>query len=301
MISEAKAYAKINLHLEVLNKRTDGYHNIFSLMASTEVSDLLKLEDLRIDDDSCRKPSIEIVSSGGLFPEIIDSLPVENNLITKAVAAYFNHTGLSGRVSLSVEKNIPSGAGMGGGSSDAAAALKLINSQLKRLEAPVLMEIGAKLGADVPYCLTGGFCLCEETGSKISPLEGALPYFVLLVNCGIHVDTAWAYRSLNRSPETPASRDDIEFKKGLIREGLQKGDISPFRQVIKNDFEGPVFREHPFLKHLREEIYSFKADISFMTGSGSTMVGLFRDRDWAEKARDHLYSKGNSVFLTIFQ
>ena len=175
MTYSAKAYAKVNLHLEVLNKRSDFYHNIFSFNASLDIFDRLTFKRLNVFNKKSGDISIDIQPEGGEYHDIIISIRNEDNLISKAIKAYLNRIGKSASISIAVEKNIPAGAGLGGGSSDAAAALKLINSYFtdknEGLAENELRQIGAKIGADIPYCLSGGFAICEGTGDIIEDLK----------------------------------------------------------------------------------------------------------------------------------
>ncbi len=165
MTDSIRAHAKVNLHLEVLNRRDDGYHNIFSLMASVALHDLLKLEE-----SSARELSggidiaVAVKNNGGIHGSVIDSIPAHENLIARAATLYYERAGMNGKAVFSIEKNIPAGAGLGGGSSDAAAALKLLNGRLGKFRDDELAEMGSKIGADIPYCLHGGFAIGRGIG-----------------------------------------------------------------------------------------------------------------------------------------
>ena len=299
-VAREKAYSKINLHLEVLNKRNDGYHNVFSLNASLDLFDLLKLNKIDIFKDLCQETLIEIIPQGGEFEEIIRSIEIEENLISKSIETYFKRIGKRGRVSISIEKNIPIGAGLGGGSSDAAATFRLLNNYFKRIDNSELLKLGSMVGADVPYCLTGGFAICEGIGNRIEKLEGKLDNYVLFVNTGMYVNTEDAYKGLNRNHKKHYKEVELEEKREKIREGVQRGDINYFKFFLKNDFEEPVFERYPEIRAIKEEIKDFEAEFVTMTGSGSVLIGLFRDFQKARMAEMNLQKRVKQVYITRF-
>jgi 4-diphosphocytidyl-2-C-methyl-D-erythritol kinase len=301
LASQIRAYAKVNLHLEVLNRRKDGYHNIFSLMANVALYDLLKLESLNVFNSRNGAVNVTIDSVNGSHKSLLDSIPVRDNLITKAATAYLEKSGLRGDVVFSIQKNIPAGAGLAGGSSDAAAALKLLNEQLSGFSPEALMSLGSELGADVPYCLKGGFAVCLGIGDIVRPVAGSLPYWVLIVNDGIHVDTGSAYRALKRSEKTESGAEKaIEIKTGQMVDAISKGSIEMLRRIAANDFEKPVFEVHPAIGKLKEKLYGFGADFSAMTGSGSSVIAIFMQKKKAEEAQTDLKGVYKEVILTHF-
>ncbi|MFH0975191.1 MAG: 4-(cytidine 5'-diphospho)-2-C-methyl-D-erythritol kinase [Spirochaetota bacterium] len=298
MTDTVRANAKVNLHLEVLNKRSDSYHNIFSLNASLDLFDRLTFKRLTISE-KCSDIRIDVHADGGVYADIISSIAVEDNLITKAVKLYLSRTGKTGEISVLVEKNIPSGAGLGGGSSDAAAALRLLNAHCSKLnvglEESELLKLGAELGADVPYCLCGGYAVCRGIGDEIEGIEGKLKYWVLLANCGIMVNTGKAYKALKRENNTPVNEPEIKKKKALFKEGIKQRNINIFKDILKNDFEDPVFSEYPEIRNLKNELADYNPDYAAMTGSGSTVIGLFKDKRRAEIAKDALSKKAKVI------
>jgi 4-diphosphocytidyl-2-C-methyl-D-erythritol kinase len=292
------ACAKINLHLRVLNKREDGYHNIVSLMASIGIHDLLKLEDIRETGDAGQ--SAVIYNRGGACGDITESIPAGQNLIEKASKAYFRTAGIDAAAVFGLEKNIPAGAGMGGGSTDAAAALMLLNSRFRRLSDEQMMETAGEIGADVPFCMRGGMAICRGTGDRITPIESVLSHSVLIVNAGIHVSTAKAYRSMNRDSAMPCDPAALEDEIEAIRKGAAEGDIETIAGRLANDFEGPVFREHPELPAIKRAIVEGGAVYSAMTGSGSSIIGLFRSAGEAERVSVPFRRKGWYAMVTGF-
>jgi 4-diphosphocytidyl-2-C-methyl-D-erythritol kinase len=299
---KARAYAKVNLHLEVLNKRSDQYHNIFSLNASLDLFDRLTFKRLNISNKS-KNIQIEIYPDGGECVDILSSISVEENLITKAVKKYMNRIEKSGEFSIFIEKNIPAGAGMGGGSSDAAAVLRLLNNYFIKSNEGIseeeLIHLGAIIGADIPYCLSGGYAICEGIGEIVENIEGKLKYWVLVANCGIRVNTAGAYRALRRDGNTVLTKSGIEEKKILFKEGIKKGNINSFKHILKNDFEYPVFSEHSELKNIKNIISKYDPEYVTMTGSGSSIIGLFKNKEDAQNAKKGLNNKAR-VLLTKF-
>lgn len=302
MANSIRAHAKINLHLEVLNRRDDGYHNIFSLMASVALFDLLKLDDIKVHKSvGSVDIAVAVRSKGGSHADVIDSIPPHENLIAKASTIYLERMGMNGTAAFSVRKDIPSGAGLGGGSSDAAAALKLLNGSLNAYPEDGLAEIGLKIGADVPYCLKGGFAICRGIGEIVVPVPGALRCWVLIVNDGIHVDTGSSYKALQRSPDIGRDREAAIGKATrLITGALVNKSIEGLKSIAKNDFEEPAFRQHPRIAEMKERVYGQEADFAIMTGSGSSVVGLFSSKEKAEKAKSKLSKYYREVILTKF-
>jgi 4-diphosphocytidyl-2-C-methyl-D-erythritol kinase len=299
--NKIRAYAKVNLHLEVLNRRDDGYHNIVSLMANVELHDLLKLESFDLYDSRKGEVHVTIVSTGGTHKGLVGSIPAGDNLITRAASAYLGKKNMCGNIVFSIEKNIPAGAGLAGGSSDAAAALKLLNGKLSGLTEEEMTLIGSGIGADVPYCLQGGFALCRCTGEIVVPVPGKFPYWVLIANDGIHVDTALAYKSLKRNTEIDQPREAAVGKR--IREivnAVSRGSAETLRQVAVNDFECPVFKQHPKIGKLKERLYTLGADFSTMSGSGSSVIGIFKKKDRAVRAQTKLEGECREVIFTKF-
>ncbi len=282
-----KAYAKINLHLEILNKRDDGYHNIFGLFASISYFDLLKLE--KIDVSKKKGDSrVEIEIRGGEFSQDIEKLPPSENLVTKAALQFLKKQGLSGRLGFSLEKNIPAGGGLGGGSSDAAAALRLLNRKIPGLKKAELGEIAAVIGSDVPYCLQGGIALCQGRGELIEQVQGGLNYFVVAANCGIHIDTGWAFKQLGRDINTGIEQSELNKKKNLMKKAAAEGSFGIIKDYLKNDFQEKVFEFHREVANIYENLMRMNAEYVTMTGSGSTVLGLFAERVAAEKAAEYL-------------
>ncbi len=296
---ETKAYAKVNLHLEVLNRRTDGYHNIFTLMASVDLFDLLKLTNIKLHDEH-ERVVVDIVPSGGEFAELINGIPTEDNIISRAVRAYLREIGKSGDVTISIEKNIPAGAGLGGGSSDAAAVLRLLNGYVKKMSDNELMCTASSVGADVPFCVKGGYAICEGIGDRVENIDGGIDCWALIANNDIHIDTGKAYNALGRQLEFEVNLAEMARMKELMRKSLKTGDLKQLWPHLKNDFEHVVFEEYPEIKMSKDLISEHNPDAIFMTGSGSSVVGLFEDYNTAKSANTKLRKSVQRVFFTKF-
>ncbi len=289
-----KAPAKVNLHLQVLNRRKDGFHNLLSIMAEVGVYDLLKLESFEVEPGS-GPADVEIVNSGGRYSDVLESIPSGENIISVAVKSYLVSLRCRGRVRFSVEKNIPSGAGLGGGSSDAAAALELARIALGREQDHLMFSAAAESGSDVPFFIRGGVAFAAGRGEILEQVNQRIDYPVVLVNNGVHVNTGMAYKALKRGFESPFSDADISAKKNELETVLK--DLSLWRKYFVNDFEKPVFELYPELGNLKNDLYDLGAEFALMSGSGSTVYGVFSDKEYSEKAFRELEKRGNRAFI----
>jgi 4-diphosphocytidyl-2-C-methyl-D-erythritol kinase len=302
-----EAPAKLNLHLHIGDRRPDGYHEIESLFAALAFGDALHLETLQ-------KPSIlEICmdwqppkgSSGG-FPtgKAADdaAIPPEKNIISQAVSLFRSRTGYEKGLKITVEKRIPLGGGLGGGSSDAAAALLALNHLASEgkslLSDAALVEMGASLGSDVPFFLSAatGAAWVSGRGEQVQPFELPEPVrnlSIVLVNPGFSSDTAEAYRlfDLWRGENVPASPQDTAFL-------LQSLSGPPQNWPFFNDFltvfkaaagESPSMSEtFTIYQHIISGLREQGAEFAGLSGSGSTCFGVFSGREKAELARENL-------------
>lgn len=273
-IIKTKAFAKINLGLQVVNKRTDGFHNINTIFLKTLLYDEIEIrpfEDLKIE----------------CYPAL--NIPIEQNLVYKAVKKLERVSGSKKlNVLIKIRKNIPAGGGLGGGSSDAASVLVALNKlSALQLDFSTLFKIAAELGSDVPYFLKQGTAEATGRGELLDYFRFDLGYPVLLVFPGIHVDTGLAYKSLNRSADYSKPTD---FKK------IIKGDLMKYREFLYNDFELSAFSQNPELKKIKEKLYAAGAAYAQMSGSGSTLFGVFRNNEEASAAKQSL--KKYNTFLS---
>ena len=249
------AYAKVNLTLEVLNRRADGFHALRTVFQTVSLSDVLDIEAER-----SRATQISLTSD--------IEIPGEN-LITKAAHALLAAAGVGATVSFRLKKRIPMGAGLGGGSADAAAVLRTLPGLLGvRMDGERVTEIAASLGSDVPYFLLGGTVLGLGRGTELYPLAELVGTPLLIVAPGIHVATAEAYRLLRRTECFSAPFNLTE----RFARSICTGEW--YRHCV-NDFEGPVFAIHPVLASLQEKLSRTGALVARMTGSGSALFGVY--------------------------
>ena len=256
--------AKINLGLNVVKKRNDGYHDIETIFLPLQLSDIITFEK----------------ADKTLFNSTSDMLnKSEDNLIIKAKRLLEKKTGKEFHLNIFVEKNIPIGGGLGGGSSNAATTLKAINKLFKfELNNISLFEFALTLGSDVPYFLNPVPSYAESRGEILFPINIEIPYPILLVNPGINVSTNWAFLLIK--PALP--------EKNLHQ--LINGSSLDFERMkffIRNDFEPDVFKEYPLIKKIKEELYEMGAQFALMSGTGSSVYGIFANLQKAYWAEDY--------------
>ncbi len=278
------ANAKINLGLDVIGKRPNGYHDVRMIMQTVKLHDILTLKKIR------RK---------GIFIKTnLHFLPTnENNLIYAAIKLFMNEYHIEGGVHVTLEKKIPVAAGMAGGSTDAAAALHGMN-QLYETYLPLekLQEMGVKLGADVPYCLLGGTALSEGIGEILTPLPPAPACYCLIVKPRFAISTKYVYENLALSELT--EHPDID----ALISAIEKEDLMMLSSSLGNVLETVSVKEHPELADIKATMISFGALGSLMSGSGPTVFGLFDDQSKANAAFMHFKvgPYGKQSFLTGF-
>ena len=262
------AFAKINLRLDILGKRLDGYHELRTIFQTVALRDELQL---RAAGNSI---SLKISGNEGLSQE-----PVEKNLVYRAVEAVQKELGIREGVEIELRKRIPAGGGLGGGSSDAAAAmLGYLRLTRKKLDEERLMELGAGLGSDVPFFLRGGRALGIGRGDEIYPLpDGDLRWVLIVSPQGTHVSTADAYRWLNSGELTKQGGDPKLLKFCALC-------WSPQGSGLSNDFEGPVFERHARLEQIKRELLQNGALEALLAGSGSAVFGIFPSPAKARRA-----------------
>jgi 4-diphosphocytidyl-2-C-methyl-D-erythritol kinase len=264
-----RAFAKINFRLEILGKRPDGYHELRTIFQTVSLHDELKLRRSKSAGIALR-----VEGNAALSGE-----PVEKNLVYRAVAAVRAELKDESGVEIELKKKIPAGRGLGGGSSDAAAAmigyLRLIG---KKVATERLMEIGASLGADVPFFLQGGRALGIGRGDETYPLPDIESKSVLVVSpANIHVSTPDAYRWLN-APELTKTAGDPKLWKFCASSWSMQGT------GLWNDFEGAVFRHYPRLDEIKQDLLSRGATEALLAGSGSAVIGVFPSPAKARRA-----------------
>ncbi|MBC8014821.1 MAG: 4-(cytidine 5'-diphospho)-2-C-methyl-D-erythritol kinase [Sporomusaceae bacterium] len=267
-----RANAKINLTLDVLYKRADGFHQVEMIMQAIELADILNLED---------KPSggISIITN-------IGHLPCDHrNLAFQAALLIKESCQVKSGVHIALEKKIPMSAGLAGGSSDAAAVLLGLN-QLWNLGLSLdeLKVLGAKLGSDVPFCLVGGTALATGRGELLTQLTPLPPCYVVLAKPRIGVSTAWVYGKYRgigiHHPDTAG-----------VRYALTQSDLPGVASRLSNVLESVTISEYPKIGNLKESMMQYGAMASLMSGSGPTVFGLTPDQDKAEYIADKLRSQ----------
>ena len=270
-----KSYAKINLGLEVVRKRPDGYHDIRTLFQWIDLFDILRFED---------RPSSEIRLEGS-----DPSIPWdETNLIFRAVNALRERCGVSRGVAVRVEKNIPAGRGLGGGSSNAAVTLWALDRLWELgLSRGDLVALGRRLGADVAFFFEGGLCLGEERGDRLTPLPDLPSLPVVLAFPPFSVPTARIYANLTPSSLTSAGKDS------KISRFLETREVG----FLENRLEATIFSFYPQLSEYKSLFRSQGAELSLVTGSGSAVYGLFRERAAAERSLAAMKTRGAAVLV----
>ena len=284
-----KAYAKVNLALDVLRRREDGYHEVKMIMQNLDIYDELTFSVYENGTQpSNRKITITTNKEG---------IPTDSrNLIYKAVELMFDEYGIEAEIDIHLTKNIPVEAGMAGGSTDCAATLHAIN-ELFNLGADTkkLMELGVKLGADVPYCVMAKTALSEGIGEVLTPVEPLKDCYVLVVKPPISVSTKMVYTNLkaNELEKHP----DVD---GMI-EALKISDLSGVASRMENVLETVTVHMHPEIETIKKAMKEKGALNAIMSGSGPTVFGIFDDEEVAKMAAEHIRSLGVSkeIFVTV--
>jgi 4-diphosphocytidyl-2-C-methyl-D-erythritol kinase len=271
-----RAYAKINIGLRILNKRNDGYHNIETIFHRVNLFDEIRFQDSSNLLLECNNPEI----------------PTDNrNLCMKAAQILQNNYKVTKGAKILLNKNIPIGAGLGGGSSDAAYVLKHL-PKFWEIEVPKeeLYQIAMDIGSDVPYFIDSGTAYAIGRGEQLEYFSVKIPYWIILVQPNVHISTAWAYANLKLKPHKQGNN----LKKILI-DYIEHPD--KLRELIHNDFEDLVFDNHPDIKTLKENLYKQGADFVQMSGSGSSVFAFFKNE---RSAKDTLIKIGMEyqVFFT---
>lgn len=279
---ELKALGKINLGLDVLGRRENGYHDVRMVMQTLYLYDQITIE-------KTEKPGIEL--STNLF-----YLPVnENNLAYRAADLLMQEFGVEEGVKITLEKHIPVAAGMAGGSSNAAAVLYGINRMFSLgLSQEELMERGVKLGADVPYCIMRGTVLAEGIGEILTPLPAMPRCTVLVAKPPISVSTKLVYEKLDA--HEIESHPDID---GVL-EGLERQDLKKIASSMGNVLERVTVEEYPVIEEIKEMMKANGALNAMMSGSGPTVFGLYSDKRMAKEAAQKIKESGiaKQVYVT---
>lgn len=277
-----KALAKINLGLDVVRRREDGYHEVRMIMQTIHLYD-------RLDIKRTQEPGIQIQTN-------LSFLPVnENNLIYKAAKLLMDEFSITDGVSVKLDKRIPVAAGMAGGSTDAAAMLIGVNRLFSLgLTKRQLMERGVQIGADVPYCIMRGTALAEGIGEELSPLPPMVKCPVLIAKPSISVSTKFVYQNLKLDDTT--IHPDID----LLIDDIKAKNLHDIAAHMGNVLETVTIPNYPVIDEIKKHMLSNGAVGAMMSGSGPTVFGLFDDEDTAKKAYKAMRSShlARQVYLT---
>ena len=275
-----RALAKINLGLDILGKREDGYHEVRMIMQTIQMYDVLEIK---------KKKAAGISLSVNYRYIPCD----ERNLVYKAAKLLMDEFQVKGGVTIRLEKFIPVAAGMAGGSSDAAATLVGINRLFKLgLSERELMDRAVKIGADVPYCIMRGTALAEGIGEKLTGITQVPECFVLIGKPGINVSTRAAYESLNLSGIQ--NHPDID---GMIQD-IQNGDLQGMTAKMGNVFEPGIIGQYPVIQEIKDLMESHGALKAMMSGSGPTVFGIFDSQEKMDAAAKIL--RESNLAKTVF-
>lgn len=273
------AHAKINLSLDVLNKREDGYHTLQMIMQSIQLHDTISIHEIPSGVEiNCEAPYVPNNSS---------------NIAYKAAEAMINRYNITSGVRIEVEKRIPVAAGLAGGSTDAAAVIKGMNELFKLGAGPAeLMQLGKTIGADIPYCIIGKTALAEGIGEKLTPLApfGNIP--ILLVKPRIGVSTAWVYKNFRL--DKVLGKPDTS----LLIKAIEAGDIRTVALNMRNVLESVTLKKYAIIDKIKTDLVEAGALGSMMSGSGPTVFGIFEDRKTAESAFNKLGNSKHECILT---
>ena len=277
-----KAYAKINLGLDVLGKRDDGYHLVKMIMQNVDIYDTLTFK--KTNDGK-----VSLLTND-------ESIPVDDsNLICKVAKQLQDRYGITDGAQIELVKRIPVAAGMAGGSTDGAAAYRALNDLWELgLSDKELCELAVKLGADIPYCIVGGTALSEGIGEVLTSIDGKAKYHLVVAKPDIMVSTGWVYTELDSTEIT--RHPDIDAVKAAIEEG----DVKRMCDQIHNVLEPVTTAKYRVIKDIEKILEDNGAVRAFMTGSGPTVFAVFDNENTAKKGFEAVKKSGMApqLFLT---
>ena len=278
-----KAYAKLNLTLDILGKREDGYHDLSMVMQSISLCDTLHVSLTDGTDILCRVDGADLPAD-------------ESNLAVKAARAFWRETGIAPRgLSIELKKHIPMAAGMAGGSADAAAVLHALRELLApEMSIEALEHIGETVGSDVPFCVRGGTALAEGRGEKLTTLKRAPEFSVVVCKPPFPISTPVLFK--RSDSVTLTRRPDTEAMLRAIEEGNSDGVIAN----LCNVFEEVLPEEYGEVFVIRDKLLALGALGAQMTGSGPTVFGLFKDASAAKRAEESLKAEYEQTYLCTF-
>lgn len=279
-----KALAKINLGLDVLRRKEDGYHEVKMIMQTIQLHDQIHMKKIQEDE-------IRIHTNLYYLPNN------ENNLAYKAAKMLKDEFHLPGGVSINLKKVIPVAAGMAGGSSDAAAVLYGMNKMYGlKLSMQELMDRGVKLGADVPYCIIRGTALAEGIGEKLTKLPAMPKCHILIAKPPINVSTKFVYENLHANDLKPEDHPQVDAQ----LEALEEGNLEKLVAHMGNVLERVTVPEYPVINEIKELMRANGALGAMMSGSGPTVFGIFTEYAKAKAAYQAIEKSGLSkqIYLT---
>ncbi len=276
---KAFAPAKLNLRLKIIGRRPDGYHDLVSIMVPVNLFDMLVLEKRQENGILFDTRGLKIPGDG-------------DNMVVKAARGFFIKTGMPSNIAIQLEKNIPVGAGLGGGSSDAAGTLMALN---KMWDYPLSFQdmeaMALDLGADVPFFLQKGPCIARGIGEILTPIEEFEAFWYVIVMPPIHVSTGWVYDNLKLKLTKDEDKDIIQHL------ATAAPDIGG---VLENDLESVTVTHFPVIVDIKNALIKAGAEGALMSGSGPSVFGIFKTENSARSAQKYLLSRNlGEVFLVM--
>jgi len=285
---EKKAYAKINLHLDVLSRYPDGYHEVFTVMQSLSLCDDLKIT---LDDTF---DGIKVVCDEADVPTD------DKNIVCRAAKNFFDELGrdIDKGIKIEIKKRIPVSAGLGGGSADAAAVLCALNELFGMpISINRILEIGGAIGADVPFCMTGGCVFANGKGDVLHELKPMPDCFVVVARGGEGISTPLAYASLDKKYNDFLPDSYIPQNAATLLTAIADNDLKGICKNLYNVFEDAIFPDRPIAKAIKESLVENGAYGALMSGSGTAVFAIFESLDLAENAAEKIKELG--YFATV--
>lgn len=278
-----QAPGKINFGLDIIGKTENGYHLLKMVMQSVKLSDTITIKKLK-DGNS----TITLTTNNKELPTNSD------NLIYKAAKLLMDEFNIEDSIHIHLEKRIPIAAGMAGGSTDAAAVLKGMNTLFSlSLSQDDLMKRGVTLGADIPYCIIGGTALSEGIGEILTPISTSLQGYIILVKPPINVSTKWAYQNFKKESVTKTPNID------LVVDGLKKNNLATACAGMENVLEAVTIPAHPVIQQIKTRMQELGCSFSLMSGSGPTVFGLCEEKENAKLITETLQKEFPDSFVTL--
>lgn len=273
-----ECHAKINLSLDVVGKREDGYHDVELILNEISLCDTLKVT----------------LTEGGIKLMCDDeTLPSDSeNIAYRAAEMFFEEAGLNLGAELELKKKIPHGAGLAGGSADAAGVLRLLNELTEYpLSEEKMLAVAKRLGADVPFCVKGGCALAEGIGDILTPLPVPKGFTYVIAKPEESISTAFVYNNLNLKNRS----ENLNVKN--VAEAIRLGDIEMLVKNAGNIMESVTVEVVPIIKNIKQELKKSGAILSLMSGSGTAVFGMFKSRETAENAANEVRRFTEAVYV----